>query len=361
MRAGLCVLVAAFTLAACAPADGPTVGGVKRNARAQDIPIVALSPEVIAAIGTQPRPAGLSRLGHRRFRADVINPGDAIEVAILDSGEEGMLTAGSIDRADLGTFVVSPSGTISLPFIGGLNVAGQTTAFVQSLIAARLRERSLDPQAAVTVVREPTDVVTVQGTVVAAGALPLTARGERVLDAVAQAGGAEGDPAVTTVTVLRGSGSATGLLADIRRDPSQNVPLQPGDTVVVGGGESSILADGAVNGPGAISFVPGGLSLQDAVAQAGGLSASRAQARSVFVFRRQAAGESFLLQQRDGAVRPVFGDVIVRADFNDPKDQLEAGEFQMRDGDVLYVGERPLARFGRILALTRGAASVPGE
>lgn len=210
-------------------------------------------------------------------------------------------------------------------------------------------------------VREPTDVVTVQGSVASPGAVPLTARGERVLDVVAQSGGAEGDPAVTTITVIRGGHSATALLADLRRVPSQNVPLQPGDTVIVGGAEASVLADGAVVAPGPIPFVPGALTLQDAVAQAGGLSARRAQPEDVFVFRRQPPGESFLLRQRDGGIRTVTGDVIIRADFADPSDQLDAAQFQMRDGDVLYVGEEALARFGRAFALARGASQVPGE
>ena len=340
-------LLLAAALAACAPSDGPSTRDITRVTRATDVPIVALTPNVVAALGMPRPPAGLSSLGMRPFVPDVIKPGDAIEVTVFDTGDEGLFTAGGVARADLGTYVVSPEGTISLPFAGTLDVAGRTTAAAQSIVTERLREEAVNPFASVNIVRNATDTFTVQGGVGAPGVFPLTARGETVLDAVAVAGGAQGEPAATAVTVLREGSQGSQLLSRVIAEPGQNVPLQPGDTVVVGGAGASVIADGALASPGPIPFAPGTLSLADAVAQAGGLVSTRADPNDVYVFRNQPPGESFLLRQPDGTARPVFGPFMMRADWENPLVQLRADVFMMRDGDILYVGDAPLARFAK--------------
>jgi polysaccharide export outer membrane protein len=116
-----------------------------------------------------------------------------------------------------------------------------------------------------------------------------------------------------------------------------------------------------LNSPGAIPFEPGALSLQDAIGRAGGIASDRGALGNVYVFRRQAPGESFILRERDGSLRTVTGDVIVRANFADPVTQLNAAAFQMRGGDILYVGEKPLVRFARFLRLARGASQAPAS
>ena len=355
----LAPLLLAAALAACAPADGPSTRDIVRVARATDVPILALSPDVVAALGTPRSPAGLSSLGMARYVPDVIKPDDAIEVTVFDTGEDPMFSAQDVGRVELGTYVVSPSGTISLPFAGDLDVAGRTTAAAQRIVTERLREEAVNPFASVNIVRAASDTFTVQGGVGAPGNYPLTARGETVLDAMALAGGAQGEPAATSVTVLREGRQGTQLLSRIIAEPGQNLPLQPGDTVVVGGMGSTVIADGALASPGPLSFAPGTLSLADAVAQAGGLVATRADPNDVYVFRNQPPGESFLLRREDGTVRTVTGPVILRANYDDPLTQLRADRFMMRDGDILYVGDAPLAQFARYFKAFAADVEVP--
>ena len=340
-------ILLAAALSACAPSDGPSTGDIARVTRATGVPIVALTPEVVAALGMPRAPAGLSSLGHGAYVPDVIKPGDAIEVTVFDTGDEGLFTAENVGRVELGTYVVSPSGTISLPFAGDLDIAGRTTQAAQGIVTERLREEAVNPFASVNIVRAATDTFTVQGGIGAPGNFPLTPRGETVLDAVAVAGGAQGEPTETSVTVIRGGRRGTQLLSRVIEDDSQNVPLQPGDTIVVGGAGARVIADGALSSPGPIPFAEGTLSLADAVAQAGGLVSTRADPNLVYVFRNQPRGESFVLREEDGTRRRVPGPVIIRAKWDDPLTQLRSGHFMMRDGDILYVGDAPLARFAR--------------
>ena len=359
MKPRLAPIALALALGACVPADGPSSGDIARVTRAANVPIVAMTPNVVAALGTPMRHGGLSGLGSRAYVPDVIKPGDAIEVTVFDTGDDPMFDASNVGRVELGTYVVSRQGTISLPFAGNLNVAGRTTAAAQRIVTERLREEAVNPFASVNIVRSASDTFTVQGDVGAPGNYPLTARGESVLDAVAVAGGAQGEPARTNVTVIRGGRRGSQLLSSVVADGGQNVPIQPGDTIVVGGAGATVIADGALSSPGPIPFAEGTLSLADAVSQAGGLVSTRADPDEVYVFRNQRLGESFLLRQEDGSTRRVTGPVIVRAEWDNPLAQLRADAFGMRDGDILYVGDAPLAAFAKFFRTFTAAAEAP--
>ena len=182
-----------------------------------------------------------------------------------------------------------------------------------------------------------------------------------MLDGIALAGGTDGDPESTMVTIRRGADTASQTYATLLEDPAENIALEPGDTIIVGGGMARFIADGALNSTGEFMFVEGELSLAQAIAQAGGLQDSRANPNAVFVFRRQPPGESFQLldDSRDDPIIDVYGDVIFRVAYDNPIDQLNAQQFFMRDGDVLYVGNAPLAEFGKFFEIFNTPPEIP--
>ncbi|MQR27573.1 polysaccharide export protein, partial [Leuconostoc mesenteroides] len=61
--------------------------------------------------------------------------------------------------------------------------------------------------------------------------MQLTARGERLLDAVDSAGGVRQPVDKITIQVTSGNAAQTLPLQTIIRDPRQNVPLRAGDVV----------------------------------------------------------------------------------------------------------------------------------
>lgn len=106
----------------------------------------------------------------------VLGPGDRVAVTVHR-------------RADLsGEFRVLPGGTLSLPFIGGLPVAGRSIEEVREAVAQRLREEAslLDPRVSVEIVEmQP---VLVAGSVRRPGQYPFQL-GMTVGHALAAAGG----------------------------------------------------------------------------------------------------------------------------------------------------------------------------
>ncbi|MGN6960584.1 sugar ABC transporter substrate-binding protein, partial [Neisseria sp. P0014.S006] len=63
--------------------------------------------------------------------------------------------------------------------------------------------------------------------------MPLTAAGERVLDAVAAGGGSTANVQDTNVQLTRGNGVRTIALEDLVAHPRQNILLRRGDVVTM--------------------------------------------------------------------------------------------------------------------------------
>ncbi|HCJ4374640.1 TPA: capsule polysaccharide export outer membrane protein CtrA, partial [Escherichia coli] len=84
--------------------------------------------------------------------------------------------------------LVTARGTVSVPFVGDISVVGKTPGQVQEIIKGRLKKMANQPQVMVRLVQNNAANVSV----IRAGnsvRMPLTAAGERVLDAVAAVGG----------------------------------------------------------------------------------------------------------------------------------------------------------------------------
>ncbi|UIY31315.1 polysaccharide export protein (plasmid) [Neorhizobium galegae] len=171
---------------------------------------------------------------------------------------------------------------MTLPFVGKQRVLESSPEALQARIASGLKGSAVNPQAVVSVVEKPTTGFTVNGDVRAAGRFPLTARKERVLDAIALAGGASSAPTAATVTVIRGKQRASAPLERVLNEDRQNIYLLPEDQVYIGKDAPSFTAFGAFKSVGEFEFEPGKLTLMQAFSRAGGLLDDRADASNFY-------------------------------------------------------------------------------
>jgi len=222
---------------------------------------------------------------------------------------------------------VSDSGTISLPFIGEVRVAGYTQAQLVTELERQLEAEYVErATVTVTLLELRSRPITILGAVNRPGDLGLS--GEwRLLEAIIAAGGfasGHGDE----INVLRRA--ENGLTDQVRirvedlmtrADPKVNIPLYAGDLVNVERAEpGSIFLLGEVAAPGALEFRGSeGISFLAAIARAGGLT-DRASPR-VRIKRRTATGSEEL---EINYKRVLAGD--------DPDPMLQ-------DGDILVVKE----------------------
>jgi len=230
------------------------------------------------------------------------------------------------------------------------------------MIVARLAGRAHSPQAIVRLAQNDSRAMTVMGEVGATRRLPLTPRGERLLDVLAAAGGSRQPVAKTTIQLTRGTRTAAMPLDAIVRDPAQNVTVQPGDIVTAIFQPYSFIALGAVGQNAEVPFEGGGISLAQALGRVGGLRDDRANVRGVFVFRLEHP-EALPQDVATTARRTADGlvPVVYRLDLGQATSLFAAQDFAIRDKDVLYVSNAPIADLQKFLSIVSSAAfSVTG-
>jgi polysaccharide export outer membrane protein len=135
----------------------------------------------------------------------------------------------------LPTARVSLDGSVQLPLIGIVHVAGLSLHEAQDLIAERLTAAGMyrDPQVSIQVSESPNQVVTVTGEM--HGVIPIAGGQKRLFDVMAAAGGLS----VTsshTITINR-PGVPEPIIVDLGTNPAtsvySDVPIFAGDTIVV--------------------------------------------------------------------------------------------------------------------------------
>lgn len=346
--------------------SGPSTTSIVRAGRpaATDaIALVQIDAAAIAQFGAaQARRSFADVFGDIDADPTVIGAGDSIDIALweappavlfgMGSNPMGVSTAQSLS---LPQQMVGSDGRISIPFVGSVDVAGRTTRQVERELVSRLQGKAHSPQALVRLSQNEARNVTVLGEVAASRRMPLTSRGERLLDAIAAAGGSRQPVGKTTVQLTRASQTLSMPLDTVVRDPRQNIRMRTGDVVAVLFQPFSFTALGASNLNAQVPFEATGMSLAEALGRIGGLRDDRADVKGVFVFRyeepevigAQAQGKA---RNREGKIATVY-----RLDLGDPSSLLLSQNFAMQDKDVVYVSSAPGADFQKFLGIVSSA------
>jgi polysaccharide export outer membrane protein len=295
----------------------------------------------------------------------VIGNGDSIDVSIWEAPPAALFGTvsplGTVNSgiqasrsAGLPEQMVDETGRVFVPFVGTIMVAGRSPRDVEREIAERLRGKANHPQVIVRVTHNALKNVSVLGDVSGAGRFSIGPHGERVLDALAAAGGTRQPVTKTVLQITRAAKVATMPLDAVIRDPAQNVRLAPDDVVTALFQPWTFTVLGATGNNAEIPFEATGLTLAQALGRAGGLADARADMHGIFLFRlenRAALDPALAAGARtttDGRVP-----VIYRLDMSDPAAFFVAQGFRIRDHDVIYVSNAPgadLQKFAQTVA-----------
>jgi polysaccharide export outer membrane protein len=298
--------------------------------------------------------------GTAPIQAQRVGAGDVLEVSIWEAPPATLFNAAAIDPK-LGALtsrvmtlpeqVVSQDGFINVPFAGNVRALGRSLPEIEGEIAEKLKGKANQPQVLVRMTRSVSAKVTVVGEVGQSTLMPLTPRGERLLDAIAAAGGVKQPVNKTTIQVTRGRNVFALPLETIIRDPQQNVPLHPGDVVTALHLPHSFVAFGATGKNEEINFEAQGITLAQALARAGGLLDQRADAQGVFLFRFEPL--ELMTWPRQPVLVTLEGKVpvIYRVDLKDPGTFFVAQNFPIHNRDLIYVSNAPAAELQKFLNL----------
>ena len=352
----------AISLAGCSyfPAQGPDAA-VVNAARPADpdkvqYTLVEVTPAVLAALQSAPEEAFGPR-GRSGGRPEIrLGVGDVVAVTLFEASAGGLFIpsdAGS--RA--GNFVTLPNqeidqgGNISVPYAGLVKASGRTMAEVKRTIEDRLRNRAIEPQAVVSLAQGRSQEVSVTGEANASIRYTPDPSGERILDAIARAGGPKYPVFETWVTLKHGTAIYRTSFNSLVRNKSNNVYIEPGDSVILDRQFRSFMALGASGQNGQINFDNETLTLAQALGKAGGILDARGDPAQTFVFRME---PKKLVATMGVDTTPFLTPkvpVIYRVDLREPDGLFLTSKFAMQDQDILFVSNAGAAELSKVLNL----------
>jgi polysaccharide biosynthesis/export protein len=365
MRWSLPAVLLALLAAGCSsiPNSGPSASDVQaeQTAPVQRFELVDLDMNVARALGQRRADKSISSFGDYRPSTQLrIGIGDEVVVTIWEAAAGGLFsaplvaekfTAGS-KSATIPPQVVDRDGTITVPYAGAVHVAGQTPREVQDVVEKALEGKAIQPQVLVDVPQSPGNTATVLGEVVAGRRVPLSVKGDRVLDVVAEAGGVRAPVSESFVELTRGDRTARVALSRVVNDHREDIYVRPGDVLTVVRDPQTFIAYGATNRNSEIPFDAEGINLNQAIAKAMGLSDDRADPNGVFVFRFEPERIARSLRPDSQLIQPgKLTPFVYRLNLHDPNSLFVAQAFPIFNHDVLYVSNAPLTDVAKVLQI----------
>ncbi|HEY5604716.1 MAG TPA: polysaccharide export protein [Gammaproteobacteria bacterium] len=336
-----------FTLAACTiPGSHLTTSGKE---------IVGEAPEdVLDSIEVHPINVGvLQELKVAELTGPVANPqlddalagyqyrvgkGDVLNITVWDHPELTIPQGQFRSSAEAGNWV-DTQGNIFYPYIGEVHVEGKTLEEIRATLAKRLSTFIEKPQVDVNIAAFRAHKVFITGEIYKPGTIPVTNVPMTLVDAINQAGGLNEKADWQRVILHRdGKDEVLSLKALLQKGVmTQNRLMMPGDIAHVASIEDrKVYVMGSVTKPGTFPISRNGMSLTEALSNAGGFKEIEADATGVFVVRRFPEGAEKLGR-------------VYQLDLSDATAMMLGVEFPMQADDVVYVTTAPISRWARII------------
>ena len=143
--------------------------------------------------------------------------------------------------------------------------------------------------------------------------------------------------------------------------------MRPGDVVLLTRQPRTYVALGATGRSDQLPLQGYEMSLAEALAQVGGLNPSLANPKGVFLLRREPGAEMLARYEGQAFTRAAPGEdatylkseipVIYRFNLRQPAGLLQAQDFRIHDGDMLYVATAPFVPVKQALDAISGVVT----
>jgi len=364
LRFVLCGLAGVLAGCSSIPSAGPTAHEIKeqeRSAGAFDgYILVDIDRRVASILASQPQPTFFGTFHDRRPRPDLrIGVGDGLTVTIWEAASGGLFSSAVVTGVTAGSRtatvpqqIVAQDGTIQVPYAGRIQAAGKRPAEVEQAIVDALKNKAIEPQAVVTITQNVSNTVTVTGEVTNGARVPLAVNGERILSAIADAGGIHVPARDSFVRLTRNGQTVSVAFNKILADPKENIYVRPGDVITVVQEPQSFTAFGGTQQNASVPFNATGITLDEAIAKAGGLLDNRADASGVFLLRFEPAMLAAQLQPPPEVLHysTELVPVIYRLNLRDANSYFLARMIPMHNKDIVYVANAPLSEVDKVLS-----------
>jgi polysaccharide biosynthesis/export protein len=338
------------------PGDGPWMGGAQATStEALPFDVIDLTPTTVVGYRQTSidRPSSTSNLSAAVPVS--VGPGDVLKVRIFERYGGNIFPTIQTGGADLGVQRVAENGTVNVPFVGTVQVAGLDLHQIEQRIVQQLGNKVQEPEVIVDFAAPRAHTVMISGDVKKPGRISILDDIRTVVDAINAAGGLAGagqtgiPPSNQAEVVVRRQGQVilTAQLSDLLA--GDDIPVQRGDEIVVRPNPRVYTVLGAVQKSGNYDMPKPNLSLLEALGTVGGLKDERANKTGVYVFRM---GD--LLNNPTAKAR------VFRLDLFQPVSIFVAQQFPLQARDVIYVSNAPLYEYDKVLTPIYRTFSIIG-
>lgn len=320
--------------------------------------IVTVTPTVSRVTAAQPSFGFSSAFQNAGLvGSDTLAAGDVLSISVFENVKDDPLLGNTGQRVSVLTDVqVDGQGYIFIPYGGRIKASGQTPEGLRQAITRQLEDQTPDPQVTVARVAGDGSTVSISGQAAGPGVFPIEAPTRTLATMLAKSGGVLIDPDVAIIRVTRGGNTGRIWLKDLYENPGLDIALRPGDKIVVEEDSRSFIALGATGGQNLVPFQSETLSALEAIATVGGLLTNSADPTGVFVLRDESEAIANAVLGRSDLVGEQR--VVYVLDLTDPTGLFEARDFQIRDGDTLYVTEAPFVQWQKTLSAITGTTGA---
>lgn len=289
-------------------------------------------------------------------QANVIRPGDRLDLTIWDSQENSLLTNVAEKRVTMTGLEVSSAGTIFVPYIDEVRVADKTPSAARRLIERRMEEVVPAAQVQLELQDGQGNSVDLVNGVAKPGTYPIQGSKFSILSLIAQGGGLNQALRNPLVRLLRGSRTYEIRAEKLFSASQNNTSLRGGDKVLVEEDERHFTALGATGTEDLIYFPEDTVNALEALSLMGGISDGRADPKGVLVLREYKTSHV-----KSGGAGPSHPQTIFSIDLTTADGLFAARNFLINPDDTVLATESPVTKAQTILGLFGAVLGAGGQ
>lgn len=350
LKAVLAFAMLSFT-ACTLPRGGPVASEiVGESAVPDDVQVTDVTRQNVNQIGKWPETGWH---GHYHWfartpgpKSRIIQTGDQVTLTVWDNQENSLLLGPADRSVPLRPVEVTEAGTIFVPYVSDIMVAGLTPYQAREKIQLQMTPIAPSAQVQIDVVPGPSNSVDVVTGVETPSRLALSDRNVSILSVIAQSGGVSESIENPLVRLQRQGKSYEIPLDSLLKDPAKNVIMRGGDQLIIEEEERYFIAVGATEKEQLVYFHQEHITAMEAVSILGGLNDARANPQSLFVLRQYKRDHV----RTDGA-GPGSEHVIFQFDLTKADTLFGAKNFLVQPGDIVVASESAVKPAQAVIAL----------